>query len=132
MRKKKILIVLLLVLTVMSLSGCGDEDTEDPFDFSEVVTKDINPWDYVEDTSISMNGALTSLAASSSELGITIGIMGMVFSIFYMVIRISFSRSAATKEEVKHEAVLKGLVGIMLFSIPFWLGLFKQFAELLV
>lgn len=131
MKKKKILIVLLLVFMVVSLSGCGD-DTEDPFDFSDVVTKDINPWDYVQDTSISMNGALTNLASSSSELGITIGVMGIVFSIIYMVIRISFSRSAATKEEVKREAVLKGLVAIMLFSIPFWLGLFKQFAELLV
>lgn len=131
MKRKKFLIVLLLVFMVMSMSGCGD-DTEDPFDFSDVVTKDINPWDYVQDTSISMNGALTGLAASSSELGITIGVMGIVFSIFYMVIRICISRNAATKEEVKREAVLKGMVAIMLFSIPFWLGLFKQFAELLV
>jgi len=111
--------------------GCS-ESSGDAFDFSGVEPKDINPWTYVEDTSISVDPTLRGVAASASELGITIGIIGIVFSIFYMIIRIFFTKSAQAKEEIKREAVLKGLIGIMLFSIPFWLGLFKYFSELLV
>lgn len=127
--KKKIIFMMLFVFTLL-LGGCASE--EEAFDFSNIEPKTINPWVYVSDTSISMNGALKNLAASSAELGITIGVMGIVFSIFYMAIRVFFSRSASTKEEIKREAVLKGVIAIMLFSIPFWLGLFKYFAELLV
>lgn len=129
---KKKLLVLLVFLLIFTLTGCGDDEEDDPFDFSGIEPKNLNPWTYVEDTSISMNSALTNLAASSAELGITIGIMGIVFSIFYMIIRICFTKSAAAKEEVKQEAVMKGMVAVMLFSVPFWLGLFKYFSELLV
>lgn len=129
---KRKLLVLLVFLLIFTLTGCGDDEEDDPFDFSGIEPKNLNPWTYVEDTSISMNSALTNLAASSAELGITIGIMGIVFSIFYMIIRICFTKSAAAKEEVKQEAVMKGMVAVMLFSVPFWLGLFKYFSELLV
>lgn len=132
MKKKFFLLSVLLTMMLLTLSGCKNNDTEDPFNFSGKEPKDINPWTYVEDTSITINSVFRNLAASSSELGIVLGIMGIVFSIFYMVLRIFFSRNAATKEEVKQEAILKGMIAIMLFSIPFWLGMFKQFAELLV
>lgn len=127
---KKLLLMFLLIGTVL-LCGCSDS-SGDAFDFSDIEPKDINPWTYVEDTSISVDPTLRGVAASASELGITVGIIGIVFSIFYMVIRIFFTKSAQTKEEIKREAVLKGLIGIMLFSIPFWLGLFKYISELLV
>lgn len=127
--RRKILCVLLVILAVM-LGGCGDD--EDAFDFSGIEPKTIDPWVYIEDTSISMNAALSNLASSSAELGITIGVMGIVFSVFYMAIRVFFSKSASAKEEIKRGAVLKGMIAIMLFSIPFWMGLFKYFAELLV
>ncbi|MDD3361827.1 MAG: hypothetical protein PHW34_09170 [Hespellia sp.] len=132
MKQRKRIILVLFLLIIFMLTGCGDDEGEDPFDFSGIEPKNINPWTYVEDTDITLNSSLKNVAASSSELAITIGIMGIVFSIFYMVIRICFSRSAATKEEIKREAVMKGMIAIMLFSIPFWLGLFKYFAELLV
>lgn len=132
-KRKKVHILLLLLLLIVVLTGCGNgEDEADPYDFSGVEPKDLNPWTYVEDTSISLNGALRNLASSSAELGIVIGIIGIVFSILYMAIRICFSKSAAVREEIKREAFLKGMIAIMLFSIPFWLGLFKMFAELLV
>ena len=79
-----------------------------------------------------MNSALTNLAASSAELGITVGVMGITFSVFFMVLRICFTKNAAVREEVKREAVMKGMIAVMLFSIPFWLGIFKYFSELLV
>lgn len=127
---RRSLFCIVLIILSLVLGGCGDE--EDAFDFSGIEPKSIDPWEYIEDTSISMNTALKNLAASSAELGITIGIMGTVFSVFYMAIRVFFSKSAAAKEEIKREAILKGMIAVMLFSIPFWLGLFKYFAELLV
>lgn len=130
--KKKLRILLLLVITVLTLSGCGGDEEEDPFDFSGIEPKDINPWTYLEDTSIYLNGSLTDLAASSSELAMTVGIIGMVFSTFYIALRLMFSKNAARREELLQEAVLKGLISVMLFSVPFWLGIFKQFSELLI
>lgn len=127
-RKKRYAAVILLFLLYI-LAGCAKEEGEEVFNSEP---KDIDPWVYVEDTSISMNSALTNLASSSAELGITVGIMGIAFSIFYMVLRISFTKSAAAREEIKREAMLKGMIAVMLFSIPFWLGLFKYFSELFV
>ena len=129
---KKKLRILLLVITVLTLSGCGGDEEEDPFDFSGIEPKDINPWTYLEDTTIYLNGSLTDLAASSSELAMTVGIIGMVFSTFYIALRLMFSKNAARREELRQEAVLKGLISVMLFSVPFWLGIFKQFSELLI
>lgn len=132
MRKRRAGFLLLLLVILFVAGGCAKKEEGDAFDFSGIEPKDLNPWTYVEDTSISMDGSLKNLAASSSELGITVGIMGIVFSIFYMVIRICFTRNAAAKEEVKREALMKGVIAIMLFSIPFWLEIFKQFSELLI
>lgn len=117
---------------MLALSGCGNKEEENPFDFSGIETKDLNPWNYMENMELSMSEPLKDLGASSAQLGITVGIMGIVFSIFYMVLKICFTKNAAIKEEIKQEAVLKGMIAIMLFSIPFWLGLFKMTAELLV
>lgn len=132
MKRKRIIMLMLTWILLLSLSGCGNKEEGNPFDFSGIETKDLNPWNYMENMELSMSEPLKNLGASSAELGITIGIIGIVFSIFYMVLRICFSKSAAIKEEVKQEAVLKGMIAIMLFSIPFWLGLFKMTAELLV
>lgn len=129
--KKRLRFLILLVLTILSLTGCGDGEG-DLYDFSGVEPKDINPWVYVEDTSIYLNESMSDLAASSSELAMTIGIMGMVFSLIYIAIKLLFSKNAARREEIKQEAMLKGVIAVMLFSVPFWLGLFKQFSELLI
>ena len=132
-KRKKVHILLLLFFLILVLTACGSEEDEaDPFDFSGIEPKDLIPWTYVEDTSITLNGALRNLASSSAELGIVVGVVGIVFSIIYMAIRICFSKSAAVREEIKREAFLKGMIAVMLFSIPFWLGLFKMFAELLI
>jgi len=132
MKKKRKYVLFLLLVSTIFLTACGKDEGDDPFDFSGIEPKDLNPWTYVSDTAISINSSLRSFASSSAQLGITLGIMGIVFSIFYMVIRICFSNSAAQKEEVKREATMKGIIAIMLFSIPFWLGTFKYFAELLI
>lgn len=131
--KKKLRSLILVLVTVLMMTGCGgDGEGEDPFDFTGVEPKDINPWTYVEDTSIYLNESLTDLAASASDLAMTVGIMGMVFSIIYIAVRLLFSRNAARREEIRQEAIIKGMISVMLFSVPFWLGIFKQFSELLI
>ena len=94
-------------ILLLSLSGCGNKEEGNPFDFSGIETKDLNPWNYMENMELSMSEPLKNLGASSAELGITIGIIGIVFSIFYMVLRICFSKSAAIKEEVKQELLFE-------------------------
>lgn len=123
---------LLCLLCVYLLCGCASENTDDPYNFAGTEPKEIDPWVYVKDTSITLNGSLRKLAASSTELAITVGVIGIVFSIVYIILRICFTKNANTKEEIKRQALQKGLIAIMLFSIPFWLGLFKYFAGLLV
>lgn len=129
MKKKKRYSAVWMLLWICILSGCAKDGGSEVF---QGEPKDLDPWIYVEDTSISMNSALTNLAASSAELGITVGIMGITFSIFFMVLRICFTKNAAVREEVKREVIMKGMIAVMLFSIPFWLGIFKYFSELLV
>ena len=123
---------MICLFLVSFLCGCSSGAADDPYNFAGTELKDIDPWVYVEDTSITLNGSLIKLAASSTELAITVGVIGIVFSIVYIILRICFTKNANTKEEIKRQAIQKGIIAIMLFSIPFWLGLFKYFAELLV
>lgn len=43
-----------------------------------------------------------------------------------------FARNAKVREEIKEEAMIKGMVAIMIFSVPFWLGIFKLAGEMLI
>lgn len=120
------------ICLVLFLSGCSSDAENSIYNFADVEPKDIDPWTYLQDTSISSSLQIRSLSSSSYNLAITVGIMGIVFSILYMAIRILFSSNAKKKSEVKEEAVLKGLIAIVLFSIPLWLSLFKLIGELLI
>lgn len=120
-----------LVLCTLLLTGCGD-DEKGIYNFSGVEPKEIDPWVYLQDTALSSSTQILGFASSASRLGITVGVMGIVFSIMYMAIRIFFARSAKVREEIKEEAMIKGMVAIMIFSIPFWLGIFKLAGEMLI
>lgn len=119
-----------LILCTLLLTGCGDD--ENIYNFAGKEPKEIDPWVYLQDTALSTNTQILGFASSASRLGITIGVMGIVFSILYMAIRIFFARNAKVKEEIKEEAKIKGMVAIMIFSIPFWLGIFKLVGEMLI
>ena len=119
-----------LILCTLLLTGCGDD--ENIYNFAGKEPKEIDPWVYLQDTALSTNTQILGFASSASRLGITIGVMGIVFSILYMAIRIFFARNAKVKEEIKEEAKIKGMVAIMIFSIPFWLGIFKLAGEMLI
>lgn len=114
------------------LTGCSSNAENSIYNFASVEPKDIDPWTYLQDTSITSSLQIRSLASSSYSLAITVGIMGIVFSILYMAIRILFTQNVKMKSEIKEEAALKALVAIALFSIPLWLSVFKMIGELLV
>lgn len=127
-RKKSMAV---LFLCALLLTGCGD-DGESIYNFAGVEPKEIDPWVYLQDTALSSSAQILGFASSASRLGITVGVMGIVFSILYMAIRIILARNAKVREEIKEEAVLKGMVAVMIFSVPFWLGIFKLAGEMLI
>lgn len=127
--KKKIMAPAFLVPL---LTGCANNAESSIYNFADVEPKDIDPWTYLQDTSITSSLQIRSLSSSSYSLAITVGVTGIVFSILYMAIRILFTRNVKVKSEVKEEAVLKGLIAIALFSIPLWLSIFKMVGELLI
>lgn len=129
-RRKRICSVMLMLCTLL-LTACGD-DEESIYNFSGMEPKEIDPWVYLQDMELSSNTQILDFGSSAGRLGITIGVMGIAFSIMYMAIRIFFARSAKVREEVKEEALIKGMVAIMIFSIPFWLGIFKLAGEMLI
>lgn len=128
--RKKVCAAVFFLCTLL-LTGCGDEK-KSIYDFTGVEPKEIDPWVYLQDTSLSSNTQILGFASSASRLGITIGVMGIVFSILYMAIRIFFARNAKVREEIKEEAMIKGMVAVMIFSVPFWLGIFKLAGEMLI
>lgn len=125
-------VIFFILISMCFLTGCGDDGEVSIYDFSGVEPKEIDPWVYLKDTALSSNTQIRRFASSAGSLGITLGVMGIVFSILYMAIRILFARSGKVKEEIKEEALTKGLVAIMIFSIPLWLGVCKMVGEMLV
>ena len=51
---------------MLALSGCGNKEEGNPFDFSGIETKDLNPWNYMENMELSMSEPLKDLGASSA------------------------------------------------------------------
>lgn len=131
-RKGRGRFLILLLFCMLVLSACGDDDEGNLYDFSGREPKEIDPWAYIQDTAVTTSEEILGFASSAGSLAITVGVMGIVFSILYMCIRILFAGNARARSEVKDEAVLKGLIAIMLFSIPLWLGLCKMIGEMLV
>lgn len=119
-----------IFLPALVLSGCSEETAQE---LARTETKNIDPWTYLTNTAVSTNSTLREFAGSAAGLLITIGVMGIVFSILYLLIRLLFGGSnAKVKSEIKDEVIFKSVVAIMLFSIPFWLGIIKLVSDLLV
>lgn len=131
-RIRKMGMIHLVSLACLLLGGCGNKEKESIYNFSGIEPKEIDPWVYLSDTALSSSTQIRGFASSAGKLGITIGVMGIVFSIFYMVIRVLFNGSVKTRSEVKEEALMKGLIAIMIFSVPLWLGICKLLGEALI
>lgn len=124
-------IVLILLFCTIMLAACGKEKEGGLYDFEGVEPKEIDPWVYLQDTALSSNPQILGFASSAGGLAITIGVAGIVFSLLFMAIRLLFSGSAKMKNEIKEEALLKGVIAIMLFSIPLWLGVCKLVGDMM-
>lgn len=129
---EKCKVICIILFFSFALTACGKEEQGSIYDFVGVEPKEIDPWIYLQDTALSSNQQILSFASSASTLAITIGVIGIVFSLLFMAIRLLFSRNAKVRSEIKEEALLKGLIAIMLFSIPVWLGVCKLVGEALV
>lgn len=129
---KKTFLILIATFCCSVLTACGNDEGGSIYNFAGVEPKEIDPWVYLQDTALSSSAQIRSFASSAGSLGITIGVMGIVFSIFYMVIRLLFSGNVKTRSEIKEEALMKGLIAIMIFSIPLWLGVCKLLGDALV
>lgn len=131
-RAKRGKVALMALFCAYTFTACGNKEQTSIYDFAGVEPKEIDPWVYLGDTALSSNQQILNFASSASRLAITIGVTGIVFSILFMAVRLLFSGSSKTRSEVKEEAFLKGLIAIMLFSIPLWLGVCKLVGEMLV
>lgn len=125
-------VVFLLLPCVCLITGCGNDGEGSIYNFAGVEPKEIDPWVYLQDVALSSNAQIRRFASSAGKLGITLGVMGIVFSILYMAIRILFAKNGKVKEEIKEEAMIKGVVAIMIFSVPLWLGICKMVGEMLI
>ena len=120
------------IIFSFTLTACGKRSKEVFMILPVLNQKKFDPWIYLQDTALSSNQQILSFASSASTLAITIGVIGIVFSLLLMAIRLLFSGNAKVRSEIKEEALLKGMIAIMLFSIPVWLGVCKLVGEALV
>ena len=127
MKKKGLFLILILIFCL--LTGCAEENSSSIYDFSNKQPEEIDPWVYIADRDVTQNEAMRGVASSSAELGMTIGITGIVCSFIYMAIRIMFTTDPKKREEIKQEAIIKGVIGIMLFCVPLILSIFKLFGD---
>lgn len=65
------------------------------------------------------------IGASGYELMLTIGIIGLVFSIILTVIALVMTNNAQKKEEKKSHALIIFIAGVVLFSVFNIIGFFK-------
>lgn len=91
-----------------------------------------NEWDFMK-TSPGESGVFSSLiaklkdiGASGYELMLTIGIIGLVFSIIFTAVSLLLTSNAQKKEEKKSHALVICVAGIVIFSVFGIIGFLKS------
>ncbi|MDD3361825.1 MAG: hypothetical protein PHW34_09160 [Hespellia sp.] len=69
---------------------------------------------------------LEDIGASGYELMLTLGIIGLVFSIIFTAVSLLLTSNAQKKEEKKSHALVICLSGIVIFSVFSIVGFFKS------
>ena len=77
----------------------------------------------------SLIDTVKDIGASGYELMLTIGIIGLVFSIILTVIALVMTNNPQKKEEKKSHALIIFIAGIVLFSVFNIIGFFKAIGE---
>ena len=74
----------------------------------------------------SLISKLQDIGASGYELMLTLGIIGLVFSIIFTAVSLLLTSNAQKKEEKKSHALVICLAGIVIFSVFSIIGFFKS------
>lgn len=97
-----------------------------------LILANANEWDFMTSKPGS-NGVFNSLiskvediGASGYELMLTIGIIGLVFSIIFTAVSLLLTSNAQKKEEKKSHALVICIAGIVIFSVFSIIGFFKS------
>ena len=74
----------------------------------------------------SLIAKMKDIGASGYELMLTLGIIGLVFSIIFTAVSLLLTSNAQKKEEKKSHALVICLAGIVIFSVFGIIGFFKS------
>ena len=91
-----------------------------------------NEWDFMKkspgDAGVfsSLIKKIKDIGASGYELMLTIGIIGLVFSIIFTAVSLLLTSNAQKKEEKKSHALVICVAGIVIFSVFSIIGFFKS------
>ena len=91
-----------------------------------------NEWDFLTDGSSdtgvfsSLISKLQDIGASGYQLMMTLGIIGLVFSIIFTAVSLLLTSNAQKKEEKKSHALVICLAGIIIFSVFSIIGFFQS------
>lgn len=89
-------------------------------------------WDFMtegsSDTGVfsSLISKLQDIGASGYQLMMTLGIIGLVFSIIFTAVSLLLTSNAQKKEEKKSHALVICLAGIIIFSVFSIIGFFQS------
>lgn len=91
-----------------------------------------NEWDFLMDDPAE-DGVFSSLIEKAEDIGasgyqllMTIGVIGLVFSIIFTAISLLLTSNAQKKEEKKSHALVICIAGICIFSVFSIVGFFKS------
>lgn len=74
----------------------------------------------------SLIAKMKDIGASGYELMLTLGVIGLVFSIIFTAVSLLLTSNAQKKEEKKSHALVICLSGIVIFSVFSIIGFFKS------
>ena len=89
-------------------------------------------WNFMEtspgDTGVfhSLISKVKDIGASGYELMLTVGVIGLVFSIIFTAVSLLLTSNAQKKEEKKSQALVICVAGIVIFSVFSIIGFFKS------
>ena len=89
-------------------------------------------WNFMEtspgDTGVfhSLISKVKDIGASGYELMLTVGVIGLVFSIIFTAVSLLLTSNAQKKEEKNSQALVICVAGIVIFSVFSIIGFFKS------
>lgn len=96
------------------------------------VNANVNEWDFLQQDP-GDNGVFSTLISKVEDIGasgyqllLTVGIIGLVFSIIFTALSLLLTSNAQKKEEKKSHALVICIAGIVIFSAFSIIGFFKS------